>query len=158
MTSLSRQKILEKLQHLQEYIEYLHTLQKECSAEQSFVSDFHLFGNTERYLQLSIQAIIDASHLLILNLGFKRPTDNYEAVSTLFEKNILADDLAHAITRMIGLRNLLVHEYGQIYRKKSFTSFSTISRILKRSEIKYPLSLRRIRATTPRLDKKYLSW
>ncbi|OHA65874.1 MAG: hypothetical protein A3E07_02235 [Candidatus Wildermuthbacteria bacterium RIFCSPHIGHO2_12_FULL_45_9] len=120
MTSLSRQKILEKLQHLQEYIEYLHTLQKECSAEQSFVSDFHLFGNTERYLQLSIQAIIDASHLLILNLGFKRPTDNYEAVSTLFEKNILADDLAHAITRMIGLRNLLVHEYGQIDRKKIF--------------------------------------
>jgi hypothetical protein len=54
MTSLSRQKILEKLENFQEYLGYLQQLKTEAKDEYTFVSDFHLFGNTERYLQLCI--------------------------------------------------------------------------------------------------------
>lgn len=126
MTLLTRQKILEKLENLKEYLGYLYQLQKEAKSEKNFLSDFHLFGNTERYLQLSIQIIIDISHLIIIDLGLKRPEDNYEAISILYQKKIISENSAQKLTRMIGLRNILVHEYGKIDRKK-------IYRILKKN-------------------------
>jgi uncharacterized protein YutE (UPF0331/DUF86 family) len=120
MTTLSRQKILEKLEGFREYLGYLRQLQKEAESEQAFVSDFHLFGNTERYLQLCIQGIIDVLNLMIIDLGLERPEDNYEAISILFDKSIISEDLANKLTSMVGLRNILVHEYGKIDRKKVY--------------------------------------
>jgi len=120
MTSLARKKILEKIENFNEYLSYLYQLQKEVKNESTFISDFHLFGNTERYLQLAIQIIIDISHLIIIDLELKRPEDNYEAVSILFENKIISEDLAQKLTKMIGLRNILVHEYGKIDRKKIY--------------------------------------
>src|SRR3989344_4419668 len=120
MTSLTRQKILEKLENFQEYLKYLYQLRQEARSEKVFLRDFHLFGNTERYLQLSIQSIIDIAHLIIIDLNLKRPEDNYEAISILFEKRIISDSLDQTLTKMVGLRNILVHEYGKIDRKKVF--------------------------------------
>lgn len=125
MTSISQQKILEKLENLNEYLSYLKKLKKETKNEKSFLSDFHLFGNTERYLQLSIQAIIDSSHLVIIDLGLRKPEDNYEAVSILFDKKIISGKLADKFSKMIGLRNILVHEYGKIDRKKVYKILQT---------------------------------
>ena len=117
MTSFSKQKILEKLNSFEESLNYLYKLQKEVKNEKEFLSDFHLFGNVERYLQLSIQSIIDISHLIIIDLELERPEDNYEVISILFESKIITESLAQKITKMIGLRNILVHEYGKIDRK-----------------------------------------
>jgi len=120
MTSLTSKKIFEKLENFNQYLKYLYQLQKEAKNEKMFISDFHLFGNTERYLQLCIQIIIDISHLIIIDLGLERPEDNYEAVSVLYEKKIISEKLAQKLTKMIGLRNILVHEYGKIDRKKIY--------------------------------------
>jgi len=120
MTSLTSKKIFEKLENFNQYLKYLYQLQKEAKNEKMFISDFHLFGNTERYLQLCIQIIIDISHLIIIDLGLERPEDNYEAVSVLYEKKIISKKLAQKLTKMIGLRNILVHEYGKIDRKKIY--------------------------------------
>lgn len=120
MTALSRQKILAKMEKLHEYLGYLRALRKETRSQKVFLSDFHLFGNTERYLQLSIQAIVDITHLLILELGLKRPEDNYEAISLLRSQKIISSVLAHILTKMIGLRNILVHEYEQVDERKIY--------------------------------------
>lgn len=120
MSNITRQKILEKIENLIEYLGYLNLLKKEAQTEKSFLSDFHLFGNTERYLQLCVQIIIDVCHLTIIDLGLKRPADNYEAISILYGKKIFSDKLSSSLTKMIGLRNILVHEYGKIDRKKIY--------------------------------------
>lgn len=120
MTSFSKQKILEKLENFKESLNYLYQLQEEVKNEKVFLSDFHLFGNAERYLQLSIQAIMDISHLIIIDLELNRPEDNYEAISIIFENKVISGELAQKITKMIGLRNILVHEYGKIERKKIY--------------------------------------
>jgi uncharacterized protein YutE (UPF0331/DUF86 family) len=124
MTSLTYQKILNKLDNFQEYLGYLHQLREEIKDEKVFLSDFRLFGNTERYLQLSIQTIIDIFHLIIIDLDLKRPEDNYDAISILFGKKIISEELSQKITKMIGLRNLLVHEYGEVDRKIIFKILS----------------------------------
>src|SRR3989344_6707067 len=120
MTSLTRQKILEKLENFQEYLKYLYQLRQEARSEKVFLRDFHVFGNTERYLQLSVQSIIDIAHLVIIDQGLKRPDDNYEAVSLLHNQGIVSESLANKLTKMVGLRNILVHEYGKIDRKKVY--------------------------------------
>ncbi len=69
---------------------------------------------------MAVQIIIDVSRLIIIDLDLKRPEDNYEAISILFENKIISEDLARKLTKMIGLRNILVHEYGKIDRKKIY--------------------------------------
>lgn len=120
MSDLSRQKILRKLENFNEYLDYLRQLQKEAATKRIFLSDFHIFGNTERYLHLCIQIIIDVSHLIIIDLDLKRPEDNYEAIAILFEEGVVSEGLAQKLTKMIGLRNILVHEYGDIDREKVY--------------------------------------
>lgn len=120
MTQLTRQKIFEKLENLKESLGYLQKLREETHSEEEFILDFHLFGNVERYLQLSIQSIIDIAHLVIIDLDLKRPDDNYEAVSLLYHQGVISEDLASKLTKMVGLRNILVHEYGKIDRKKIY--------------------------------------
>ncbi|MDD5621295.1 MAG: DUF86 domain-containing protein [Candidatus Pacebacteria bacterium] len=120
MTKIYQTKISDKLELLNQYLKYLKQLKKEIGSEKQFLSDFHLFGSAERYMQLSIQALIDISHMVIINLGIERPDDNYEAISKLVEEKIISGKLAQNITKMIGLRNILVHEYGVIDRKKIY--------------------------------------
>ena len=131
MTSLARQKISCKLESLKEYRGYLQQLREEVDSEEQFVADFHLFGNTERYLQLSIQAIIDSTHLVIIDLDLARPDDNYEAISILHEQHVITGALAQTLTKMVGLRNILVHEYGRIDRKRIYTVLTTQIRDLE---------------------------
>lgn len=120
MTSLTQKKILEKLGNFKEYLGYLYRLRKESRGEESFLSDFHLFGNTERFLQSAIQVTIDVSHLIIIDLGLERPEDNYEAISILHRNKVFSEDLAQNLTKMVGLRNILVHEYGKVDRKRIY--------------------------------------
>ena len=120
MTEITRQKIFEKIDNLKEYFNYLLQLREEIKNKEEFLADFRLYGNVERYLQLSIQTIIDIIHLIIVDLELKRPQDNYEAVSVLCEKKIIPENLAGKISKMIGIRNILVHEYGKIDRGKIY--------------------------------------
>lgn len=120
MTSLNRNKIIEKLKILDDYLKYLYKIKKESKNKKSFVSDFHLFGLAERYLHLSIQIVIDTSHLIIIDMGLERPKDNYEAISILYNEGILSEKLSNKISGMIGLRNILVHEYGKIDKEKVY--------------------------------------
>src|SRR3989338_7850819 len=120
MTQLTQQKIFEKLENLKESLGYLRRLQQEAGSQEEFIADFHVFGNTERYLQLSVQSIINIAYLVIIDLDLRRPDDNYEAVSMLHENNVVSESLANKLTKMVGLRNILVHEYGKIDRKKVY--------------------------------------
>ncbi len=50
MTEITRQKILEKLQQLDEYFSNLKQLKKEIKSQKEFLEDFHFYGLAERYL------------------------------------------------------------------------------------------------------------
>jgi len=117
MTEIARQKIFEKLQLLDEHFAYLEKLKTEIQDEEQFLSDFHIFASTERYLQLSYQAIIDILDLIIIEQGIEKPEDRKEIVSLLYNKGILSEDLAYRLYGSIGFRNILVHDYGKIDKK-----------------------------------------
>lgn len=120
MTKITQERIFEKLQQLEEYISYLEKLKREIKDEKEFLSDFHFFGATERYLQLSLQVIIDILDLIIIEEAIEKPEERKETILLLFNKGILSEDLASRLNGFIGLRNILVHEYGEIDKKRVY--------------------------------------
>lgn len=118
MTSISKHKIFEKLSLLDEYFKYLKEIQK--VNKNSFLNDYHFYGLAERYLQLSIQVLIDLGQLIITEKQLSRPAEPQEIFSVLFNDKILSENLVNQLTGIVGFRNILVHEYGKIDREKVY--------------------------------------
>ncbi len=78
------------------------------------VTDNYIILNaTLHLLQVSIQAMIDLSSRLIVELGYKIPSTYSEIPSILKELNIINHDDALIMKKMIGFRNV-VHGYTDI--------------------------------------------
>lgn len=105
----SSNKILAKIQKLEEYIRYLKDLQK--VNKNSFVKDYHFFGLAEHYLHLSIEALLDTAKLIIINKKLERPEEPQDSFRILFEKKILNKKLFERLSGITGFRNILIHEY-----------------------------------------------
>lgn len=118
MTNISENKIFEKLSLLDEYLSYLKDIQK--VNKNSFLKDYHFYGLAERYLQLSIQTLIDVGQLIITEKQLSRPPEPQEIFSVLFNSKILSENLVNQLTGIVGFRNILVHEYGKIDREKVY--------------------------------------
>ncbi len=117
MTTFIIEKIIVKVGNLKQYLNYLSQLSKEIESEEKYANDFHLIGNTERYLQLSVQCVIDICQLLAVEESIKMAGENREIISVLKEKKIITEKTASNLTKMVGMRNILVHEYGEISNK-----------------------------------------
>ena len=77
-------------------------------------SDVHLQLEVERALQVSIQICIDIGAHLVSELGLK-PAEDYQGVfASLSAHGMIDADLADRLGDAAGLRNLLVHDYGDI--------------------------------------------
>jgi uncharacterized protein YutE (UPF0331/DUF86 family) len=120
MTNITKNKIYDKMQQLDEYLKYLRQLSREVGSEKQFINDFHYFGTAERYLQLSIQTVIDTVQLVIVDSGLLRPEDNQESISLLYKQKIISKNVVKELDGIVGFRNILVHEYGKIDRKKVY--------------------------------------
>jgi len=121
MTKTIKKQFFDKIQNLDEYIGYLDNISKETKNNKKlFLGDFHFFGTTERYLQLSIQTMMDLVQMLIIEEGLKRPEENQEAISMLYSHKIISKKLATNLDGIVGFRNILVHEYGKIDKEKVY--------------------------------------
>ena len=115
MSKEAYNKIISKLQKLDEYIKYLKEVQK--INKNQFMEDYHFFGLAERYLQLSIEILLDVGKLLIVIKGLKRPEENQEIFSALRDEKIISEKLADNLMGVANFRNILVHDYEKIDRE-----------------------------------------
>src|SRR3989338_3303642 len=81
------------------------------------LEDYHFFGLAERYLQLSIEILLDVGKLLIVIKGLKRPEENQEIFSALRDEKIISEKLADNLMGVANFRNILVHDYEKIDRE-----------------------------------------
>ena len=115
MSKEAYNKIISKLQKLDEYIKYLKEVQK--INKNQFVEDYHFFGLAERYRQLSIEILLDVGKLLVVIKGLKRPEENQEIFSALRDEKIVSEKLAENLMGIANFRNILVHDYEKIDRE-----------------------------------------
>lgn len=110
--SLAHNKIIAKLQALDEYLLYLKELQK--VNKNAFLKDYHFFGLAEHYLHLSIEVLLDVAKLLIIAFQFPRPEERKDVFRILHEKKIINAKLFDKLTAIGGFRNILIHEYEKV--------------------------------------------
>lgn len=108
-------KILAKLQKLDEYLGYLKEIQK--VNKDNFVKDYHFYGLAERYFQLSIEILLDMGKLIITGESLRRPEDNQDIFIVLHENEIISEKLAGKLVGIANFRNILVHDYEKIDRE-----------------------------------------
>jgi len=111
---LDHEAIIARLDKLDEYGKILKELQKASRSE--FIADYHIYGLAERYLQLSIECLLDIGQLIITGLGLRKPDRHQDIIEILWEADIISAGLASRLQGIAGFRNILVHVYLKINR------------------------------------------
>lgn len=110
-------------------LERLHQLESNISELRSFRESYTIVDIQEdltkqwalRYgLLESIQITIDISCHLVVHLNLGNAKTYSDCIELLHQFDYLEEDLAEDLKSMVGLRNILVHEYvvvdiGQLY-------------------------------------------
>ena len=106
--------IRKRLNKLDEYLVILHGYQGYSFAE--FSTNPERYGSAERFLHLAIESLIDLGNHVIaeMELGV---VNRYSDIPTILaESRYLDAELKDKWLRMIGVRDVLVHEYLDIDR------------------------------------------
>ena len=116
--------IQKRLARVAEYLTILKGLQRYALEE--FLADPERYGSAERFLQLAIEGMNDiGSHLIAdLNLGTLDSASDIPRI--LCEKGYVDEALRETWVRMIGFRNILVHDYLDVDR-------SVVHRVLQQN-------------------------
>ncbi len=109
---MNNQVIRRRLIKLDEYLAILNHLRRYSPDE--FVRDPEHYGSAERFLQLAIEAICDMGNHVIAELSLGVVNSYSDIPAILAEKGYIDASLRTAWVRMIGFRNILVHEYLDI--------------------------------------------
>jgi uncharacterized protein YutE (UPF0331/DUF86 family) len=112
MTELDAALVRRKLTVIRRNLDDLSALEH-LSLAQYRENRFRLKG-TERLLQETVEAAVDANLHLLRAAGAATPGDYYMSFVELGRAGILAEELAARLAPSAGLRNRLVHEYDDI--------------------------------------------
>jgi len=105
--------LFKRVEKAKEYIEFLKNIKNNYSLSE-FINDPKIYGSSERFLHLTIEALIDiGSHIISdENLG---KIQSYSDVSRLLKDNGYVDEeTSKVFIKIIGFRNILVHDYMEI--------------------------------------------
>ncbi|NCP85980.1 MAG: hypothetical protein CO094_05345 [Anaerolineae bacterium CG_4_9_14_3_um_filter_57_17] len=108
-----RVEVLQK--RIQKIDEYLQLLQKYPTISlEDFLSEPEHYNSAERLLQLAIEATIDMGNHLVADMNLGHADYGTQIPDILADKELISRELADIWVKMIGLRNILVHDYLDI--------------------------------------------
>ena len=116
---VDRHVVQARIGKIREYVALLRKI-RGMADEQRFVKDPLVYGNAERYLQLAIQAVLDISNHIVADMNLSLPADSTELFELLAKHKVLPIRLSKKLTPMAGFRNILVHEYLEIDRRRVY--------------------------------------
>jgi len=68
----------------------------------------------ERTLQMAIEVCVDVASHVIADRGLPVPSTYVEAFDVLGQAGLIDRDLRDAMVKMVGFRNVIVHDYARI--------------------------------------------
>ena len=116
--------VMARISKIREYVALLRRI-RGLADERHFVSDPLIYGNAERYLQLAIQAVLDISHHIVADRNLPLPADSKSLFDLLARQKMVSRKLSVKLTAMAGFRNVLVHEYLEIDRRRVYRALTT---------------------------------
>jgi len=103
-----------RLEKVGEYCAILERLRR-YSLDQ-FLADPERYGSAERFLQLAIEALMDAASHVIAELELGVVNAGRDIPRLFRSHGDIDQDLEQRWIRMIGFRNILVHDYLEVDR------------------------------------------
>jgi uncharacterized protein YutE (UPF0331/DUF86 family) len=101
--------IKKRLTKLEEYLSLLSGY-KNIPLDK-FLSNPEHYNSAERLSQLSIEATIDMGNHIIADMNLGHADYGTQIPDTLADNGLISRELAETWIKMIGLRNILVHDY-----------------------------------------------
>jgi uncharacterized protein YutE (UPF0331/DUF86 family) len=92
----------------------LAILRRESAAEDARRADPIWLRGVKYTFVTAIEACIDIAQHICSAEGWGPPADNGDAMRLLGSHDVLTADLADALRKAVGFRNVLVHEYVQV--------------------------------------------
>lgn len=111
--------IAARLERLREYIKTLKAILKYDI--EKFKSDVFIYATAERYLQLSIECLLDIGNHIISDKGYRKPDTYADVFQVLADEKVISKKLLHELEGMAAFRNVLVHDYLRIDRDKVYS-------------------------------------
>ncbi len=102
--------VAKKLAEIETYVRELRSLGQLSLIEES-VKEERFVVHT---LQLAIQAALDAASHIVSDQRLGEPRENRDLFDFLARDGWFGTELAATLGRMVGFRNLLVHEYAAV--------------------------------------------
>lgn len=112
MTSLDADLVRRKLAAISRKLDQLKAVEA-LSLVEYRADPFRLKG-TEKLLQETVEAAVDANLHLLRSLGAPTPGDYYESFLVAARQGVIPADLGERLAPSAGLRNRLVHEYDDV--------------------------------------------
>lgn len=79
-----------------------------------FVTDYHVYGLAERYLQQAVEACLQVCGTLVASFGLRRPEGYHELLSIVASQQIIPRTLAYRLELLTNLRDTLVHDPSEL--------------------------------------------
>jgi uncharacterized protein YutE (UPF0331/DUF86 family) len=130
MVDLESETMLERLKLLEENIVELVEFKKRYSLEDIRSDKSRQWALRYGFLE-SIQIVIDVACHIVSKYNLGSPSTYSECIELLTKYKYIAEDLSDRLSGMVGLRNILVHEYiivdklyGLLENIKDFKEFT----------------------------------
>ncbi len=107
--------IRKRLNKLDEYLQILYGLQKYTLEE--FLSNPEHYASVERFLHMAIESTIDIGGHIVSGLGLGEVNWYSDIAALMEEKGYISVELREKWIRIVGFRNILVHQYIEVDRK-----------------------------------------
>lgn len=104
-----------RLGRLEEYLGILGHISRYSFDE--FMAEPERYGAAERFLQLSIESVNDIGNHVVSDLKLGEVNWQSDIPQLLAKHGYLTDEMEQMWVRMIGFRNILVHEYMDVDRR-----------------------------------------
>jgi uncharacterized protein YutE (UPF0331/DUF86 family) len=105
-----RELVAKKLAFIETCVRELRTLAR----PEALAMDLRELRFVEHTLQLAIQAALDVASHVVSDERLGEPRTNRDLFDLLARSGWIATDLADALGRMAGFRNILVHGYAEV--------------------------------------------
>ena len=117
-----KNRIEEKIFEIETYLENIIDFRPQTLDE--YKNDLKTKAACERVFEKIIESCIDLAFLIIKKNKFSFPEDDEGAFYRLFKQGIISEDLSKRLISAKGMRNFIVHKYGEIDDSKVFHSIS----------------------------------
>ena len=108
---VDRDRVLAKLDELDGYLGELRAIAPSDIEEYARIEKKR---SCERLIQMAVEATIDVCAMLVTGLRLGLPAEENDLFEKLARRGAISEAMAETLTRMKGMRNILVHAYGRV--------------------------------------------